>query len=618
MPGIAGFIRRRSDVDANDKLLQKVLDALEPEPLFRKEWHAGADVSLGRASLAIVNQALQPAWNPERTIALVLEGELHEKQSLRRRLRDTNRLLPEHDDAALLVALYEKEGASFISELNGNFVLALWDDREKRLLLANDRLGLHPLYYVENPDGFYFASGVRALLAVPGTSRCIDPVGIAQFLTFDHLLHEHTLLESVKLLPQASIAMIEGGQLSIEPYWHPFHCHTYELRDEEEWMDAMMANLRRAVARQAPVGAPAGMLLSGGMDSRVLLAILADQINLSTFPTFTWGIPGCDDARAAREVARHLGAPNHFYELKPDWLLSFADECVRITDGMGNLINLHARATLDQETQHAPILYKGFLGDAMMGYAQQHIHWADYDPDTAIRAHMQVHRNQGVITFGPEEHDSLFTPSFRSAVGAAVMDAYAQGMAESNATLLADQRVYFDYRQRVPRHTLNGVQVTRSRAVVRLPFVDNDLIDLMLQVPPGLRYQRRIMRDAFIRDYPRLARIPLPDTGLPMLDSARDIWLRTQRWLRWHIGRVTPLKMDYFNFKPYKDYDTWFRTILRPWVEGVLLDERTLARGYFQPDYLRNIVHEHMRGQNHTVRLGAFLTLELWHRQFID
>jgi asparagine synthase (glutamine-hydrolysing) len=384
-----------------------------------------------------------------------------------------------------------------------------------------------------------------------------------------------------------------------------------------------MARLRHAVARQAPVGqAQAGMLLSGGMDSRVLLAILKDQMDLSTFPTFTWGIPNCDDARAAREVARRLGAPHHFYELKPDWLLDYAHDCVRATDGMGNLINLHARATLDQETQHARILYKGFLGDAMMGYAQQHLHWANYDPATALQAHLQVHRNQGVITFGPEEHDALFTPAFSYALGCkpadAVMDSYAAGMAESGATLLADQRITFDYRQRLPRHTLHGVQVARSRAVVRLPFADNDLIDLMLTVPPGLRYERRIMRNAFMGAYPALARIPLPDTGLPMLDSARDIWLRTQRWLRWHLGRVSPIKMDYFNFKPYKDYTTWFRTILRPWVEDTLLDQRTLQRGYFQPDAIRETVQGHMNGQNHTVRLGAFLTLELWQRQFID
>ena len=112
--------------------------------------------------------------------------------------------------------------------------------------------------------------------------------------------------------------------------------------------------------------------------------------------------------------------------------------------------------------------------------------------------------------------------------------------------------------------------------MVRLPFVDNDLIDLLLQTPPGMRYHRRIMRNAFVRDFPDLARIPLPDTGLPMIDCARDIQIRTQRWLRWHLGKRGIGSNDYLRRRPYKDYATWFRTALREWVEDTLLDSRSL------------------------------------------
>jgi asparagine synthase (glutamine-hydrolysing) len=360
------------------------------------------------------------------------------------------------------------------------------------------------------------------------------------------------------------------------------------------------------------------MLLSGGLDSRALLALLQDETDLSRFPTFTWGIPNCDDARFSREVARKLGTEHRFFELKPDWLLHHAAECVRATDGMGNIVNLHARATLDQEAEYAQVLYKGFLGDAMMGFAQRHQHWADYDSETAIQAHLNVHRSQGVVTFGPEDHRDLFTLEMQREIGDAVMDEYRAGMAASCSRQLADQRIYYDYCQRVPRHTLNGVQVVRSRAVVRLPFADNDLVDLMLQVPPGMRFQRRIMRNAFIRDFPDLARIPLPDTGLPMLDCARDIWIRSQRWMRWHLGKTGLMRKNYLGRRPYKDYATWFRTDLRDWVESVLLDSRSLQRGYFQPSFVRNVVQEHMAGKDHSIRLGAFMTVELWHRQFID
>jgi asparagine synthase (glutamine-hydrolysing) len=202
-------------------------------------------------------------------------------------------------------------------------------------------------------------------------------------------------------------------------------------------------------------------------------------------------------------------------------------------------------------------------------------------------------------------------------VGGAVLDSYRAGMDEAGSTQLADQRIYFDYRQRVPRMTINGVEAVRSRAAVRLPFCNYELIDFAISLPPGLRYQRRLMRNAFIRYFPKLAQIPLPDTGLPMTACARDLWLRTEDWLRWHLSNrfasVSPTRK-----RPYKDYNLWFRTILRPWVEEILLAPRALERGYFQPDYIRQLVNEHMSGVNHAIRIGALISLELWHRQFID
>lgn len=594
--------------------------ALEPDSRFRHECETIGATALGRVTLGIVNARPQPLWNASRSICIVMEGELYDSGALRRHLPagHPQKSAREQDDAALILALYERCGWEFIRELNGAFAIAVWDEAARRLTLANDRLGLHPVYYTQTENGFIFASGLRALLAEPSVSRCVDHVAVAQFLTFDHLLHQRTLLRDVQLMPPASVLTYEDKRLSIDAYWRPQHPAHYTLRSEEEWMSALMHHLRRAMQRQAPGDLPAGMLLSGGLDSRVLLALLKENTDLSRFPTFTWGIPNCDDARFSREVARKLGSNHYFFELKPDWLLQHAEDCVRATDGMGNIVNLHARATLDQQTQHAQLFYKGFLGDAMMGFAQRHQHWADYDPDTAIQAHLDVHRSQGVVTFGPEEHAALFTPDMQRRIGTAVMDEYRQGMADAQSTQLADQRIYYDYRQRVPRHTLNGVQVVRSRAVVRLPFADNDLIDLLLQTPPGLRYRRNIMRNVFIRDFPDLARIPLPDTGLPMLDCARDIQIRTQRWLRWHLGKRGIGSKDYLGRRPYKDYGTWFRTTLRDWVEGILLDARTLQRGYFEPDFVRNIVQEHMSGQEHSIRLGAFMSVELWHRQFID
>jgi asparagine synthase (glutamine-hydrolysing) len=619
MPGLIGFVEGAGNGRNSHTLLPKMARALEPDERFKVDCYHGDGVGLGRVSLGILNPQPQPIWNEDQTLCLVMDGEVYDYAALKQELIQRGHRFRVNNDAEFVLHLYEEFGNEFIQKLNGPFVVAIWDTRAKKLILANDRLGLLATYYAVVGNSLVFGGGVRAVLADTAVPLHIDRTALAQFLTFDHCLHDRTFVQAVKLLPPGSLLTWQDGHVTLEATWRPRHPLQYELISERDWLEMTKAAMRTAVKRQTGGNLRQGMLLSGGLDSRYLLALLRDGLLTGEFHTFTWGIPNCDDARFAKEVATQLGTTHHFFELRPDWLLGLADECVRQVDGLGNILNLHARAVLDQCAPFAEVIFKGFLGDAMAGYAQMHQHWADYDDETRIRAHQAVHRANGVITFEEAEQEALFTDDFRAAVGSAVWDAYREGMNDSGSTQLADQRIYFDYRQRVPRHTLNGVEVVRARAATRLPFADNDLVDLFLRMPPGLRDGRRVMRDAFIEAYPDLAKIPSPDDGLPLINCARDVRIRAARLLRWQLNKAGLKGVSYMGLRPYKDYPNWFRGPLRPWVEATLLDKRHLERGYYQPDFIRRLVSEHMSGQqNHVLRLGALLTIELWHRQFID
>jgi asparagine synthase (glutamine-hydrolysing) len=305
--------------------------------------------------------------------------------------------------------------------------------------------------------------------------------------------------------------------------------------------------------------------------------------------------------------------------LKSDWLLDMADEAVRITDGMGNLVNLHALATLEAESALAKILYKGFLGDAMMGFGLRHQLWSNYNDQITTAAHLQVHRDQGVITFDPErDHKDLFTEAFQNEIHTAVIDNYISGMKDAETPVLADQRIYFDFYQRVPRMTIKGIEVARHRTMVRLPFADKELVEFSLTIPPGLRYQRRLLKNAVIRAFPKLAQIPITETGLPMMFCGREVLFQANRLIRWHLHHSGLKWISPDLRRPYQDYNNWFRTILRPWIENILLSDRSLQRGYYNPEYIRTLITEHMAGADNTVRIGALMSIELWHRQFID
>ena len=183
---------------------------------------------------------------------------------------------------------------------------------------------------------------------------------------------------------------------------------------------------------------------------------------------------------------------------------------------------------------------------------------------------------------------------------------------------LALQRIYFDLTQRVPRMTLNGVLVLRDRAVVRLPFADNELVDFSLTVPPGLNLGREIMMEAFRRSYPELSQVPTTTTGRPVVSCFRDVVLRARSLAQWHLRKRGMGWLAGPATRPYKDYDRWFRHDLKDWIRDLLLGKSALERGYFDPKFVHSLVESHMSGENHAVRLGSLASLELWHRMYLD
>jgi asparagine synthase (glutamine-hydrolysing) len=615
MPGIVGFAGK-SEFENGHQLVDQMLKALDQGDVYHLDTYYEPSIGLGRVSLGIRNLESQPVWNVDKSICIVMEGELFDHRDLRQDLLDRGHRFQHDNDAELIIHLYEEYGENFPVKLNGAFIAAIWDKVNRKLTVFNDRLGLYPLYYAYIGGNLFFASGVRSLLVNPSLPKDIDPVAIAQFLTFDHVLDDRTLLESVRLLPQGSLMVFQDRNLSIDRYWEISYPHTYPLRSEFDYMEEFLALMRQAISRQSPKGIPAGILLSGGLDSRVLLAFLAGE--RESIHSFTWGIPNCDDARYAREIARQVGSDHHFFELKPDWLVGKADEAVRLTDGMGNLVNMHALASLDEEAKHAQIIYKGFLGDAMFGYGLRHQLWANYDHATRQKAHFQVHLDQGVITFTPQEQEKYYTDEFKRRVSSSVSDSYLAGMDASHTDILANQRLYFDYRQRVPRMTIKGVEVVRSKAMVRLPFCDNDLVEFSLRIPPGLMYERSMVKNAFIREFPKLAQIPTTETGFPLMLCSRDVLIRAKHVVYSHLNSqklknfLGPIQ------QPYQDYQGWFRNELRGWVEQTLLNPGALNRGYLKPECIREVVLDHMAGRNHSVKLGALLTLERWHQQYLN
>ncbi|MFN8468145.1 MAG: asparagine synthase-related protein [Caldilineaceae bacterium] len=625
MPGIVGF-QGPLDATASTALMRSLLRALDPDAVAGDadprnngtgshpyiDCFATANLGLGRVHLGIIDKQPQPLWSADHSVALVMAGEIFSWDGLNLERPLTGRE-PDFSNAALLLAAYMQLGEAFVDHVNGTFVAAIWNATEQTLLLVTDHIGSYPLYYAQVGDMLVFGSGARVAAQAPGLPRVVNTAAIAEMVTCEHLYGDNTFFGGVRLLLPGTILRFQDGTLSQTRYIDFQYPEQYEYHDEVYYLDSLMDATRTAVLRQARGPAPLGVLLSGGLDSRTILGMLAGSG--TDVETYTFGLPGCDDEHSARAMARVLRLPHRFLPLAPDYLAHYAAKGVHITDGQKSVVHFQAGGAIENVDLGSRILFKGLLGGTIHGDVVSRERLAPYgDADMfeqAFRAHNRV--------FYEDHLSQLYTPQMFQEVRDVPRQSLRDALARSRSTWWVDKLSYVDLYQEDVRFTVMGVELTRARALVRSPLADKDLVRTAALVPPGLRADKVYYRQAIARALPQLAQIDYARTRRPVTDGCfRDIRLRAQElaryWLRNHGASWVPLAQP----RPYADYGAWMRRELRPWVEATLLSRQSLDRGYFAPSYIRNLVAEHMAGCDHARRLGTLLTIELWHRQFID
>lgn len=615
MPGLFGFVQDMR-LEDNKVLLHNMAVALQDQDWYQVDLFSGEGFGLGRASLGYLNPEPQPIWNEDGTLCVIMEGELYDYQPLKQDLQAKGYRFTIDNDAEFLLHLFEEYGKDFAVRLNGAFVAAICIPQKRELILVNDRLGLRPLYYCLDQSGFTFASGVRALLENPSLSREVDRTAIAQFVSFEYPLDDRTFLKKVKMLPPGTLLTCSELGIDIKQYWKIGFSKVYTLKEEGDYLEGLIYHMQKAVRRQAPGKLLAGINLSGGLDSRVLLGLLTKLENENTLKSFTFGIPGCDDVRFGKELADIAGIPHYFYNLKPDYLLSAAEYAVRLADGMESCIHVHAFANLSDQARQVRVLYTGYLIDSLISPDAVPNWFATYDDET-VRKILFSDLNKDYL-FQYSERNNLFTEIFLNEVRDSFDESFHKVLIDAKADTIVDWQNNLELHQRQRRFTENGNELMRSQVITRTPFCDNDLVEYILAIPPGLRFNQYIYLKAIVQEHHKLAKIPWAKTGYPLTDCVRDLRLRAENQFRWGVRNAGLSWIPVSQRRPYADYNHWLRTALKVWVEKVLLSEKTLDRGYFNPDYIRNLVAEHMLGKDHANRLGVLISLEIWHRQFLD
>jgi asparagine synthase (glutamine-hydrolysing) len=556
---------------------------------------------LGYRRLSIIDLQTgdQPVSSETGEVVAVFNGELYNFRELRRELEAKGHRIPGSGDSPLIPHAYEEWGTRFATHLEGMFAIALWDRGAERLVLARDRLGKKPLCYAWLPDGsFAFASETKALLRLRALPRELDLAQIDAFLALQYV--PRSALRAVEKVPPGAVAVVEAGRLRSERYWRPRPAAASGSRGE--WLERVREEVRAAVARRLVADVPVGALLSGGIDSAVVVAAMA-AASSAPVATFTVGFPdrAYDERRFARLVSERYGTRHEELELDPgpELLERLAQA---FDEPFGDEAALPTLLVCEATRQHVKVALVGDGGDEVFGgYERYRAHaLAGRVPRRlaslgaralgllpGARRGPRSRRFRGrrfleVAAAPAESRYARLVEVFPLPLRRRLWSDPSRARATRELLPVASDLRLVDIESYLPGDLLPKADIA-SMAVsleLRSPLLDHRVVELGLALPPALAGGKAALRAAFAPDLP------------------------PEILARGKMGFGVPL-------------DRWFRGELKSVAPELVLGGA--ERGLFRRAELERLLREHDGGHaDHGHRLWCLCMLELWQRRYID
>lgn len=631
MCGITGWANLDSHqppLDGGKELLHAMCERMVHRGPDSEGLLVASGVALGMRRLAIIDLVTgeQPAFNEDKSVAVVLNGEIYNYRELRAALEKRGHAFRSASDTEVLPHLYEEYGDEMVRELNGMFAFALWDYKHRRLLIARDRFGEKPLYWGVFDNTLLFASEPKVLLAHPAVKPGLNFQALRQYLSFDYVPAPFSIYEGINKLPAAHKLTLEDGQVDVACYWQLNYETTSPVPTVDEAAEHLQELLAEAVRMRLVSDVPLGVLLSGGVDSSAVaaLAVRASSEAVKTF-SISFAEASFDESAYARGVAKFLGTDHHEERLSANLAANLVSEIGSWMDEPFSDPSLVPTYLLSRFTRkHVTVALGGDGGDELFaGYPMYLGHrWAEVYKRVprAVRSGMiepfirllpvktknlsfdykALRFVTGVkydevachhIWFGsftPEEQEMLLTPETLAATDGDIYRQAREMMDDCSEGDLIKQMQSLDTRLYLAEDILTKVD-RASMAVsleVRAPFLDPRIAEFAASLPTNYKLRRN--KTKYI------------------LKKAVDDLLPPFVTRRGKKGFGVPVA-------------EWLKVKLRPLARDLLAPERVRRAGVFNPKFVSRLQDEHERGvANHRKLLWTLLMFELWHESFIE
>lgn len=613
----------------------------------------GTWLGLGNRRLAVIDLSAaghMPMGNEDGSLWLTYNGELYNAPQLRSELEASGYRFRSRTDTEVVLRVLEEAGADGVQRLEGMFAFAAVDLRPRppaapagrgpTVILARDPFGVKPLYYVQRGNRLAFASEAKALLELPGLDAGVDPAGLHTYLTFLWVPDPDTLLREVKKLPAAHLATFRDGELRLREYWTvavPPAGATFAA-PEEDVAEGIRERLRRSVQQQMVSDVPLGAFLSAGLDSSGIVAFLAEaspepvRTYTITFPPrHRVGETTLDDPAVARRVSEHFGCRHREIVVEPDVTELLPDLVWYMDEPLADPAAIAAFLLCREARETVTVLLCGVGGDELFAGYRKHAAYrlgelyrklpgplrsrvleplllaAPALRGTRLMGWARLARKlarsgslppaeaflQNATYLDRREKDALYLPEFREAVrGVDPYRGHRRHLARVEGADFVNQMLYLDLKTFMV--SLNLTYMDRmsmaSSLEARVPYLDRALVEFAFRdVPPAMKLRGRVR----------------PVTKYALRRAMRGVV----------PGEV--LRQPKAGFGA--PHDRWLAHDLREMVDDLLSEDQVRRRGYFRPAAVRALIREQREGKgDRAYPLWQLLTLELWHRAFVD
>jgi asparagine synthase (glutamine-hydrolysing) len=626
MCGICGKLNFNRQEPIDRGLIRKMMDMIQ---------HRGPDgggeilsghVGLGHRRLSIIDldTGSQPMSNEDGTVWVVYNGEIYNFHELRTELEGRGHQFKSTTDTEVIVHLYEELGDQCVTRLRGMFAFALWDDRQQRLLMARDRVGIKPLYYSNTGKSLIFGSEIKSLLVDPDINRRVNPRAIDRFLTYYYMPGNETLFDGIFKLDPGHYLTVQDGRISVEQYWDLHFEIPSSPPSFDEAVDVLRALLSRTVKDHMISDVPVGVLLSGGVDSTGILSYATQHAD-KPIHTFTMGFSGAnfqDERPYAKLASQKFETVHHeismsandFREFLPKYVWHMEEPVCEPP-----AIALYFVSQLAQQSS-VKVLLSGEGGDEAFGGYQTYRNLlileklkSAFGPAKGLLSlGFQALRHAGCTRIG--HYANLINPTLaeyylsRTATPytpfnqrksdlynkefAAFLDVQASGnptrklFEQLSGQPLLNRMLYVDTKSWLPDDLLvKADKMTMAASVeLRVPLLDYRVLEFAASLP--LHYKvsgwklKRILKAALVEAVPQEI-LNRKKTGFPV------------------------------------PYDGWMRKEMKDFVFDTILATNAASDLYFCKEAVTNLLQMHQQGKGCSKEVFSLLVFELWHRQFV-